>query len=83
MVVCLARSSAFSMGDAILDTVKNAAKFAVYDEIMINVKNHQMEASVRVDSARGAKSLPCCMIDPKLNHKQFPKIILKFVNKSF
>lgn len=51
MVVCLARSSAFSMGDAIRDTVRNAAKFAVYDDIMISVKNHQIEARARVDKA--------------------------------
>lgn len=35
-----ARSSAFSIGVTIRSTVRNAAKFAVYDDIIINVKNH-------------------------------------------
>lgn len=32
-------------------TVKNAARFAVYDEMIINVKNHQMPPTIRVDVA--------------------------------
>lgn len=49
--VCLARSSALSIGESILSTVKNAAKLAVYDEIMINVKNHHMPATILVETA--------------------------------
>ena len=39
------------MGEAIRSTVKNAAKLAVYDEIMISVKNHQMLPTIRVEAA--------------------------------
>lgn len=49
--VCLARSSALSIGESILSTVKNAAKLAVYDEIMINVKNHHIPATILVETA--------------------------------
>ena len=45
--VCLARSSADSIGDCIRSTVKNAAKLAVYDEIMMRVKNHQTLPTTR------------------------------------
>lgn len=31
--------------------VKNAAKLAVYDETMISVKNHQIDAIIRVPGA--------------------------------
>lgn len=49
--VCLARSSALSIGESILSTVKNAAKLAVYEEIMISVKNHHIPATILVDTA--------------------------------
>lgn len=39
------------MGDSIRSTVKKAAKLAVYDEIMISVKNHHIPATIRVDIA--------------------------------
>ena len=51
ILVCFARSSADSIGEAILSTVKNAAKFAVYEDIIIRVKNHHMPATIRVDIA--------------------------------
>ena len=38
--VCLARSSADSIGVNILSTVRKAARLAVYDEMMMSVKNH-------------------------------------------
>ena len=41
MSVCLAKSSADSIGETILSIVKNAAKLAVYELIKIRVKNHQ------------------------------------------
>ena len=47
--VCLARSSADSMGDCILSTVRKAARFAVYDEMMMSVKNHQTLPTIRPD----------------------------------
>lgn len=48
---CSARSWADSMGEAIRSTVKKAAKLAVYDEMMMSVKNHQMPPTMRVDAA--------------------------------
>ena len=51
ILVCLAKSSADSIGEAILSTVRKAAKFAVYDDIIIKVKNHHMPATIRVDIA--------------------------------
>lgn len=56
--VCLARSSAESIGDSILSTVRKAAKLAVYDEMMMRVKNHQMPPTIRVDRAFGMSSEP-------------------------
>lgn len=47
--VCLARSSALSMGDTILSTVRKAARLAVYEEMMISVKNHQTPPTIRPD----------------------------------
>jgi len=46
-----ARSAAFSIGVIIRSTVRKAAKLAVYDEIMIRVKNHQIDPTIRVDVA--------------------------------
>lgn len=56
--VCLAKSSAFLMGAVILVIVRNAAKFAVYDDMRISVKNHQTPAIIRVELALGASSQP-------------------------
>jgi hypothetical protein len=39
------------MGDSILSTVRKAAKLAVYDEIIIKVKNHHIPATILVDMA--------------------------------
>ena len=49
MSVCLAKSSADSIGVNIRSTVKNAARFAVYELIMISVKNHQTLPTIRPD----------------------------------
>lgn len=51
ILVCLARSSALSIGESILSTVRKAARFAVYEEIIIRVKNHHIPATIRVDIA--------------------------------
>lgn len=56
--VCFARSSALSIGESILSTVRNAAKLAVYEEIMIKVKNHHIPATIRVDTALGMRIQP-------------------------
>lgn len=46
--VCSARSAAFSIGVIILSTVKNAARFAVYEDMIISVKNHQIPPTILV-----------------------------------
>lgn len=51
ILVCLAKSSADEMGESIRSTVKKAAKLAVYEEIMMSVKNHHNPATIRVDVA--------------------------------
>lgn len=48
--VCFARSSADSIGVNILSTVKKAAKLAVYEEIMISVKNHHTLPTILPDT---------------------------------
>ena len=39
------------MGDTMRSTVKNAARLAVYDDIMMSVKNHHRPATRRVEAA--------------------------------
>ena len=39
------------MGASIFAAVKKAAKLAVYDEIMMRVKNHHIPATMRVEIA--------------------------------
>lgn len=46
--VCFAKSSALSIGESIRSTVRKAAKLAVYDDIMMSVKNHHIPATIRV-----------------------------------
>lgn len=46
-----ARSAALSIGVIIRSTVRNAAKLAVYEEMMISVKNHQIPPTMRVEQA--------------------------------
>lgn len=58
ILVCLARSSAESIGESILSTVRKAARLAVYDEMMMRVKNHQMPPTILVDKALGISSDP-------------------------
>jgi len=43
------------MGDSILSTVRKAAKFAVYEEIIIKVKNHHIPATILVDIDLGIR----------------------------
>lgn len=51
MWVCFARSSAEEIGLSIRSMVRKAARFAVYDDIIMSVKNHQKLAKVRPDIA--------------------------------
>jgi len=46
------------MGDIIRSIVRKDVKLAVYDEIRISVKNHQIPLTIRVDPARGPISQP-------------------------
>lgn len=39
------------MGESMRSTVRKAAKLAVYEEIMMSVKNHHMPATIRVETA--------------------------------
>jgi ABC-type lipoprotein release transport system permease subunit len=74
MSVCAAKSSGELIGVAILSTVKYAAKFAVYDEINIKVKNHQTAPTIRPDSERGEKSQVCCISEATENQNEFNKL---------
>ena len=51
IVLCLDKSSADSIGDSMRSTVRKAARLAVYEEIMIKVKNHHIPATILVDTA--------------------------------
>ena len=67
--VCLDKSSAPVIGETILSTVKNAAKLAVYEDMIIKVNNHHVLPTMRVLTARGLISDPCCISVPTQNHK--------------
>jgi hypothetical protein len=47
----LAKSSTELIGVFILSTVRNAARLAVYEEMMIKVKNHQTLPTILPDTA--------------------------------
>jgi hypothetical protein len=51
----LAKSSADSIGVNILSTVRKAARLAVYEEIMIRVKNHQTLPTILPDTDLNGK----------------------------
>lgn len=63
ILVCFARSSALSMGESMRSTVRNAAKLAVYEEIMMRVKNHHIPATIRVETALGGGSCSLVVLD--------------------
>ena len=44
ILYCLLKSLSVSTGVSSLETVKKAAKFAVYEAMMINPNNHQVAA---------------------------------------
>jgi hypothetical protein len=46
----LAKSSADSIGVSILSTVRKAARLAVYEEMMIKVKNHHTDPTMRPET---------------------------------
>lgn len=47
----LARSWIFLIGMTIFSTVRKAAKFAVYEDMMMRVKSHQAEPTTLLDGA--------------------------------
>ena len=47
---CLARSSADSIGVSMRSIVRKAARLAVYDEMIMSVKNHQALPTIRPDN---------------------------------
>jgi len=51
MAVCLAKSSTELIGEFIRAAVRNAARLAVYDDIMMRVKEYQTLATILVDTA--------------------------------
>lgn len=67
MLFCAARSAALWMGSTVRSTVKNAARFAVYDERIISVKNHQIPPTMRVDVAWEKRE-----VGSRSNYQQYP-----------
>ena len=61
MRVCLTRSSADLIGVNMRSTVKNAAKFAVYVEMRINVKNHHELPAIRPDKDLARQYVANCV----------------------
>ena len=53
-----AKSSTDSIGAIMRSTVRKAARLAVYEEMMMSVKNHQMPPTMRVEAA--------CVPDPTI-----------------
>ena len=58
ILYCLDKSSNDSTGVSNLDTVKKAAKLAVYEAMMMNPKSHQVAATNLPDKFLGASPPP-------------------------
>lgn len=72
MSVCSARSAAFSIGVIILSTVRKAARFAVYDDIIIRVKNHHMPPTILVLAAYNSQPPAKTNIELVTSNLTFP-----------
>lgn len=59
------------MGDSILSKVKKAAKLAVYDDIIIKVKNHHIPPTILVERAFGISSDPIVTPSKHMRYKQW------------
>lgn len=70
ILVCLAKSSADSMGESIRSTVRKAARLAVYEEIMIKVKNHHMPGGGR-DNVKKRLIIIAFLIGIKVKHTSY------------
>ena len=55
----------------IRSTVRKAARLAVYEEMMMSVKNHQMPPTMRVEAACGFSPDPCRRNVPVMNQNEF------------
>ena len=58
ILYCLLRSSKLPTGVSNLDTVRKAAKLAVYEAMMMNPNNHQVAATSLPDKFLGASPPP-------------------------
>ena len=56
--LCFARDSTSSIGEVILFVVRKAARFAVYELIIIKAKNHQTPVSILALGDFGLRSIP-------------------------
>lgn len=59
ILYCLDKSSSDSIGVSRRDTVKKAAKLAVYEAIMMKPNSHHVAATSRPDRFFGASPPPC------------------------
>lgn len=62
ILYCLDKSSSDSIGVSRRDTVKKAAKLAVYEAIMMKPNSHHVAATSRPDRFFGASPPPCEII---------------------
>ena len=76
LILLEARSSTDEMGVSILSMVRKAARLAVYELIMIKVKNHQNVAMIRVEAALGRKSHPKSFVGECPSHVFYFELIL-------
>ena len=58
ILYCFERSSSEVMGASNLETVRKAAKLAVYDAMMMKPNSHQVAASSRPETFFGASPPP-------------------------
>lgn len=58
MSVCLLKSSAVSIGAFKRETVRKAARLAVYDEMSMRVKNDHTQLIILIDGDLGFISVP-------------------------
>lgn len=73
---CAANSSTELIGVVIRSIVNNAAKLAMYDEMSMNVKNHQTALTMRPDIEFGDALFACCINELNANQNEFNKLNL-------
>lgn len=73
---CAANSSTELIGAVIRSIVNNAAKLAIYDEMSMNVKNHQTALTMRPDIELGDALFACCINELNANQNEFNKLNL-------